>query len=88
MPKGTALIARLYERVSTQEQAEEGFSLEAQKKANEAYCNIRSWTNTKHYTDAGFSGTNTNRPGLMQLMQDLQPGDVIVVYSISRLARS
>ena len=39
------------------------------------------------YEDAGVSGARDDRPGLAALLLDLQPGDVVVAYALSRLAR-
>ena len=44
----------------------------------------------KQYDDGGFSGGNTERPGLTRLLDDIKAGrvDVIVVYKVDRLSRS
>ena len=44
----------------------------------------------QHYDDGGFSGGNTNRPALQQLLADIKDGkiDMVVVYKIDRLSRS
>jgi hypothetical protein len=43
-----------------------------------------------NYDDGGFSGGNTDRPALQQLLEDVRPGrvDIIVVYKVDRLTRS
>lgn len=78
-----------YVRVSTEEQAKEGISLEAQK------AKIRLWAEANDYhleiihEDAGISGGKMgNRPALQQAIGDTKPGNALVVYSLSRLARS
>ena len=48
----------LYIRVSTQEQAQEGYSIDAQTERLTAYCKARGWPIAKTYTDPGFSGSN------------------------------
>ena len=82
----------LYERVSTDAQAEEGYSIDIQKERLEAY--VKSLTATPeavmHYTDDGFSGGNISRPGLERLMMDIQDGKIthVIVYKLDRLSRS
>jgi DNA invertase Pin-like site-specific DNA recombinase len=78
-----------YVRVSTQDQATEGISLDAQRDR------IRKWTELNDgdliaiYEDAGISGSSTKgRPGLEQALTAAVRGTALVSYSISRLARS
>lgn len=78
-----------YVRVSTDGQARDGVSLEAQKEK------IRRWTDDHGYVlegiveDAGISGkAMKNRLGLQQVLAQVRRGGVVVVYSLSRLARS
>lgn len=80
----------LYERVSTQEQAQNGHSIAEQKSRLEAFCTAKGWSPFAHYTDAGFSGGNTTRPALSQLIQDTKAGKIqmIIVYKLDRLSRS
>lgn len=70
-----------YCRVSTNMQAKDGNSLEAQTmllKENGA---------EKIYSDA-FTGTKAHRPGLDKLLDKLQPGDKLVITKLDRIARS
>ena len=53
-----------YIRVSTQQQADEGVSLEAQKAKIEAWCLANDYTLSNIYSDEGISGTKSNRKGL------------------------
>ena len=85
----------VYTRVSTDQGLEQDFnSLDAQYDAAQAY--IRSQAHAgwmllrTKYDDGGFSGGNTDRPALQQLLADVQSGkvDVIVVYKVDRLTRS
>lgn len=80
----------IYVRVSTTSQAEEGYSIEEQKDKLEAYCKIKDWSVYKVYTDGGFSGSNTNRPAIEQLIKDAQKKkfDTVLVYKLDRLSRS
>ncbi|WP_206922037.1 recombinase family protein [Alicyclobacillus suci] len=79
----------LYERVSTDEQAQSGFSLDAQKERLEAYCKSQGWSDFEHFTDDGYSGTNMNRPALQRLLRyiDRRQVDTVVVYKLDRLGR-
>lgn len=79
----------LYERVSTDEQALSGFSLEAQRQRLEAYCVSQGWTDFEHYIDDGFSGTNLERPALQKLIRAVKRKNIegVVVYRLDRLSR-
>ncbi len=85
----------VYTRKSTSEGLEQDFnSLDAQREACMAYIASQrgeGWhpLNT-HYDDGGFTGANTDRPGLQQLIQDIKQGLVncVVVYKVDRLSRS
>ena len=80
----------IYVRVSTTSQAEEGYSIEEQKDKLEAYCKIKDWSVYNIYTDGGFSGSNTDRPALEQLIKDAKKRkfDTVLVYKLDRLSRS
>lgn len=86
MPSRTAI----YIRVSTQEQATEGYSIQAQTERLQAYCKAKGWGIFHIYTDAGFSGSNMERPALSQLLNDVEAGrvDCVLVYKLDRLSRS
>lgn len=80
----------IYVRVSTLEQAEEGYSIDEQVDTLKKYCEIKKWTVFKVYADPGLSGSNINRPGLSQLVTDAryQQFDTVLVYKLDRLSRS
>ena len=80
----------LYIRVSTQEQVQEGYSIDAQTERLQAYCKAKDWIVFGTYTDAGFSGSNTKRPALQRLLSDVRAGlvDCVLVYKLDRLSRS
>ncbi|GMA61477.1 recombinase family protein [Alicyclobacillus fastidiosus] len=82
--------AAIYIRVSTQEQASEGFSLSAQTQKLRAYCESQDWSVADVYADEGFSAKDTDRPSLQRLMQDISNRqlDVVLVYKLDRLTRS
>jgi site-specific DNA recombinase len=77
-----------YIRVSTEEQASEGVSLAAQRAKIAAWCQANDYTLVDVLTDAGLSGTRTDRPGLATALSTIGKGDAFVVYSLSRLSRS
>lgn len=81
------MTARIYLRVSTGLQAEKGFSLDAQREKALAWCRYEGLTDYQLYPDAGISGRLDERPALNQLLRDVQSGDVVVVYALSRLGR-
>lgn len=80
----------LYLRVSTVEQAKEGYSIGEQEERLKDYCKAMRWSIYKIYVDPGYSGGDTNRPGLQDLMSDVKEGllDKVVVYKLDRLSRS
>ena len=63
-----------YLRVSTEDQAREGFSLEAQRARIAAYCVARGYVLRREFVDNGFSGRTTNRPAFSELMQSIREG--------------
>jgi len=80
----------VYARVSTQEQAVEGTSLEHQSEQLESYCKSQGWEIIQSYIDPGYSGKDDNRPGLKRLLADakLNLFSKVVVYKMDRLARN
>jgi site-specific DNA recombinase len=83
-------IAIGYTRVSTQEQARDGVSLEAQSDRIKAHCKARELDLVACHEDRGMSGRRaSNRTGLDAAIQEVSHHrGVLVVYSLSRLARS
>ena len=78
-----------YIRVSTQDQAAEGVSLEAQRAKIEAWCAVSDYELVAVYEDAGISGARMDgRNGLHAALKSAGKGAALVTYSISRLARS
>ncbi|MDR1404289.1 MAG: recombinase family protein [Candidatus Methanoplasma sp.] len=80
--------AALYVRVSTEDQAREGFSLDAQTKRLEAYCRVRGWTVSDIYRDEGYSGRNIDRPEYKRIMDDIEKWDVLIVLKMDRIHRN
>lgn len=79
----------IYARVSTEEQAREGISVDAQIDKCKSFCDAREWDVFKVYRDAGFSAGTLNRPALELLLRDAQEKkfDIILVYKIDRFSR-
>lgn len=78
-----------YIRVSTEEQATDGVSLDAQKAKIQAWCELNDYELVAVHVDAGISGKSAeNRPGLQQALNECKKGAALVVYSLSRLTRS
>lgn len=82
--------AALYIRVSTVEQATEGFSIRAQNQRLLSYVDSQGWTLFDTYIDDGKSAKDTKRPQLQRMMEDIKHGkiDVVLVYRLDRLTRS
>lgn len=83
----------LYIRVSTQKQADEGYSLDAQESRLRAFCEAQQWNvcDNHVYVDAGLSGKSTeNRDAFNAMLQAAQEGKVkrIVAIKLDRLARN
>jgi site-specific DNA recombinase len=80
----------IYIRVSTEEQAQEGYSIKAQLNRLEAYAESQDWQVTKRYIDDGQSAKDMNRTNLKKLINDLDKGefDCVLVYRLDRLTRS
>ena len=81
--------AAIYLRVSTRQQAEDGFSLDNQRVTLTASATNRGWQHTV-YEDAGLSGeTLDNRPGMLALLAAVTRGEhhAVLVVDESRLAR-
>ena len=85
----------IYTRKSTEEGLDQEFnSLDAQRECAEAYIlsqRAEGWTVlADRYDDGGFTGANVDRPGLRQLLADVEARriDCVVVYKVDRLSRS
>jgi site-specific DNA recombinase len=87
-PSKTPKVA-IYSRVSTEEQAREGLSVDAQIEKCEAYCKARGWEIYRIYKDAGFSAGSLDRPSMELMLRDANEAkfDIILVYKIDRFSR-
>jgi DNA invertase Pin-like site-specific DNA recombinase len=78
-----------YTRVSTDDQAESGLGIDAQRATISAAAASRGWAVTAEYTDNGKSGKDINRPALLDAMAYLDAnGGALVVSKLDRLSRS
>lgn len=81
----------IYIRVSTLDQAREGYSLDAQEKALRIWCAERRHTVYNLYADRGISGKDIDhRPDIRRLMQDAsaEKFDLVLFWALSRFTRS
>ncbi|RFU71442.1 recombinase family protein [Peribacillus saganii] len=80
----------IYCRVSTDEQAREGLSLEEQQHRLESYCQAMGWKNEiRYFIDEGFSAKNLERPKLTSLLQEVRDNNIskVIVTKLDRLSR-
>lgn len=80
----------IYIRVSTNEQAQEGYSIPAQKDKLTSFAHSQDWDIFDYYIDAGVSAKDLDRPELQRLLTDVEKKkiDIILVYKLDRLTRS
>ena len=84
-------IAAVYIRVSTEDQAREGFSLGEQKEKLLQLCAFKEYEVFKVYEDAGISAKDMeHRPAFQEMLQDMRDGKInyIVAYKLDRVTRS
>ncbi|MFH1823578.1 MAG: recombinase family protein [archaeon] len=86
----TRPLAAIYVRVSTQDQAQHGFSLDAQQDALENYAKALGYDILKIYRDEGKSAKDLKRPEMIQLLQDAESRkfQAIFIYKLDRFSRS
>lgn len=81
----------IYCRVSTEEQAKEGFSIHAQRDKLTKYAEANDWYVVDYYIDDGISGKNlVDRKEVLRLLEDVKSGKVknVLIYKLDRLTRS
>jgi len=81
----------LYMRVSTEDQAREGFSLPEQKERLESFCKFKGYEIIDYYQDAGISAkTGNHRPEFERLKDDIKAKRIntIVALKLDRITRS
>ena len=83
-------IAGIYIRVSTLDQAREGFSLGEQESRLKDFCKAKQYEVYKVYAEEGISAKNDKRPAYQEMMNDVKNGtiNVIVAFKMDRLTRS
>jgi DNA invertase Pin-like site-specific DNA recombinase len=79
-----------YIRVSTEDQAREGVSLDNQKSKIMTYCELKDLDLIEIIEDAGISAKNLNRPGVQRVLEMVRKKEVnaVVVYKLDRMFRS
>ena len=84
-------VAGIYIRVSTEDQAREGFSLGEQEEKLRQLCEYKEYKVFKVYKDAGISAKDMeHRPAFQQMLEDMRTGKInyIVAYKLDRVTRS
>ena len=82
--------AALYARVSTEEQADQGYSLAAQLQMLRDFCEVFEMDIAGEYVDDGYSGTNTRRPAYRRMFSpdERQRWDALIVIKMDRIHRN
>jgi len=78
----------IYARVSTEDQAKEGFSLDSQLEKLRSYCKARGWEIEGEYVDDGYSGRDIRRPAYQKMMEDIDRWDILLVMKMDRIHRN
>lgn len=78
----------LYTRVSTEDQAKEGFSLDAQLERLRFYSKAQGWDVAGEYVDEGHSGRTTKRPQYSRMMAEIGGWDTLLVLKMDRIHRN
>ena len=80
----------LYMRVSTEEQAKHGISIDAQRNELREYAKTHKYTVIGEYADEGYSGGTLQRPELERLLNDVKQGEIqtIIFVKLDRWFRS
>lgn len=78
-----------YVRVSTEEQATEGYSIDAQADKIRKMCDIKGWDVPKIFADEGFSGRGIEkRPQYNEMMNNIKDWDILIVWKQDRIHRN
>ncbi len=82
-------LVAAYVRVSTEEQAEMGLSIPAQKSRLLAYCQSQGWEIYDFYVDDGYSGKDLERPAIKRLIKDTENKviNIALVLKLDRISR-
>ena len=78
-----------YVRVSTEDQAREGVSLDNQEDKIKAYASLNGLALVEIIQDAGISGKTMDRPGISRVLKMVESGEAeaVIVYKLDRLSR-
>lgn len=84
------MLTVAYCRVSTDEQAADGFSIDGQADKLRAYAELHDLGDVTVVSDPGWSGKNTDRPGLQRVLAMVNAGHVanVLVWRLDRLSRN
>lgn len=81
--------ARLYTRVSHEDQVKYGMSLDAQLNTLRKYCSENNITVVKEYSDEGISGGSIKkRKGFVKLISEISPGEILLFTKLDRFSRN
>src|SRR3989442_8108675 len=78
----------VYARASKEDQAKEGFSLDAQRDRLHAFCRAQGWSAAKEYVDDGHSGRDVKRPAYQAMMAERESWDKVLVIKMDRIHRN
>lgn len=83
-------VVDLYIRVSTTDQADEGYSVGEQEARLRSYCQAYGYIINAVHIDPGFSGATLERPGIKNVIKDVRSGKCkkVIVWKLDRLSRS
>ena len=84
-------ITALYERLSKDDELQgESNSISNQKMFLEDYARKNGFSNLRHFSDDGYTGTNFNRPGFQEMLKEIEAGNVstVIVKDMSRFGRN
>lgn len=73
--------ASIYIRVSTFDQAREGFSLGEQEERLKEFCKFKRYNIYKVYQDAGISAKNDKRPTYQEMIEDIEKGNINIIVA-------
>lgn len=81
--------ACVYTRVSTAEQANEGYSIDEQERMCKAAIESKGWQYVTTYSDPGVTGRTMDRPGLQSMICAIEANEInaVVIYKLDRLSR-
>lgn len=90
IPDNMSNITAIYLRVSTDSQAQDGYGLDVQYKANERYCKAYDMQNVVVFVDDGYTGVNDKRPAFQKLLSLMRERRVklVITHSLDRIGRT